>query len=453
MPRAVLNPAATQAVPATAAAAPVQPAPKPVVTDSAPKADPYAALAAQLRSLGLTEEGIAQAVAQKRAADQKGKPVKAADPIEDPEVLDPEPAKPETPVAPPAPKSEADVNRQMVADLTVANKTKRAKAVVEPPAPAPVPATAAPAPAPAPAPVAAPAPAPAESDFASQMADAEDEDPILGVVAPHSTEEHHEQTSLVPAASQETAVAVQNKWTAASDGAISGEVDQSDFQMPQLKIVQGNGEATANHNQGELIFCDEKIFDGPVQDKPSPIMRFIPISLSKYWREEPPKRKNGEPMPKVQPRNVLTKAEVARLGGTTEWTVGRNGERVKPTWSPAARILLLIEQPENNEHPGFTIPIEDANGNVRYWAAAVYFVNGGAYRSFAKPIIDATTFILRDGDKINLSKRIWKMQTVKEKSGDFMVFNPRVGILNVLTPDSLRQMAANLVGSGNQPNQ
>lgn len=436
MPRAVLQPAANQAAPVTT---PVVPAtPKPVASAQS-VADPYAAFAAQLRALGLTEEGVQQAVAQKRAADQKGKPAKVADPIEDPEVLDPAP----TPAAkaPVAPTSEADVNRQMVADLQAANKAKRATKPVEAPAVAPVST-------PAPAPVVTPA---AEPEFAAQMAEAEDEDPILGIVGSTTSEDHHEETAVVPAASTEVVIA--NKWTEASGGAISGEVDQSDFQMPQLKIVQGNGESTANHNQGELVFCDEKVFDGPTQDKPSPIMRFIPISLTKYWREEPPKRKNGEPLPKVKPRNVNTKAEVARLGGTTEWTVGRDGSRVKPTWSPAARILLLIEQPEGSQHPGFTIPIEDAAGNISYWAAAVYFVNGGAYRGFAKPIIDATTFILRDGDKINLSKRIWRYQTIKEKSGDFMVFNPRVGILNALTPDSLRQMAANLVGSGNQPNQ
>ena len=398
MPRTVIQPATKQAAPATSNTTPAAQVPS----------DPYEALASQLRALGLSEEGVAAAVAQKKAADTKAAPAPA-----------PKPVVQEKPVAEQAPTSEADVNRAMVAAIVADNKKKAAPA---PTAPAETVET--------------------ENNFASQVPEEEEGDPIFGVVA---SEEPHAETAVVPVAETAPAQIIRNQWTDASGGAISGEVDQTDFQMPQLKIVQGNSEATANHNHGELVFTDIKIFDGPTQDKPTPVMRFVPISVSKYWREEPPKSKLPS---KVKPRNVQTKAEVARLGGTTEWTVGRNGERVKPTWSPAARVLLLIEQPEGNDHPGFTIPIEDGQGNVKYWAAAVYFVNGGAYRSFAKPIIDATTFILREGDKISLSKRIWKMQVVKEKSGEYMVFNPKVGILNVMTPDSLRQMAANLVSNG-----
>lgn len=421
MPRAVLQPAANQAAPVSTPVAPATP--KPVAT--AQPSDPYAALAAQLRALGLTEEGIQQAVAQKRAADQKGKPAKVADPIEDPEVLDPEPA-PAPAAKAPEPKSQADIDRQMVADLQAANKAKRTTKPVEAPAVAPVSI-----PAPAPAPVVTPA---AEPEFAAQMADAdEDEQPA----------------EIVPAAPTE--VAIVNPWTVASGGAISGEFDASRLRMPQLKIMQGSGEEMANYSQGELVFCDEKVFNPPTADKPSPVMRCVVCKIDLYYRENPPKIAPGQPRP--TPRNARTEAEVARMGGTVKWTNASDGTRVKPSWGEAARVVLLIEQPKDNPHPGFALPVEVEGGETTNWAAAVYFTHGEAYRQFTQRVLDCTTFMLREGDKIVLSKRIFKMQVVKIPSGDFQVFAPKATILNVLTPDSLRQMAANLVSSGNQPNQ
>ena len=236
-----------------------------------------------------------------------------------------------------------------------------------------------------------------------------------------------------------SAVALQNQWSQQSGGAIQGDVDESDFKTPQLKIVQGSGLATINWNQGDLVFCDQLIFGPPAGDKPSPVMRFIPVSLKKYFRENLAKGSQ------LKPRNLTTKEEVTRVGGTLDFTVNAQGVKVKPNWSPAARIVLLIEKPENVEHPGFTVPIE-IGGVVKYFAAAVYFVNGGAYRSMAKPIIDATNFILRDGDAIVLHKRVWSFQTTKVISGENTIYTPAVRVLNELTPAELGKYAEKLLG-------
>jgi len=238
---------------------------------------------------------------------------------------------------------------------------------------------------------------------------------------------------------EESRVVVQNHWSEKSKGALSGAIDRSDFKTPQLKIIQGQGDNAAKYGQGKTVFTDMVVFDAPTSDKPSPFMRFVPVSLQKYFRE------NVEKNSKQKPRNASTPEEVTKLGGSLEWTVNSKGERAKPTWSPAAKLTLLLEQPEGSDHPGFTMPL-DINGKISNWAAAVTYVNGGAYRSMAKPIIDATNFLLVEGDLIVLHKRIWKLQIVTEKSGENWVFSPKVAMTNEATPADLRTISESLLG-------
>jgi len=248
----------------------------------------------------------------------------------------------------------------------------------------------------------------------------------------------HDDDTAGLAQANNAALALRTKYSEQSGGAIEGEVDRSDFKTPQLKIIQGSGPATINNNQGDLVFMDQVIFAPPTGDNPTAPMRFIPVALKKYFRENLPEGSQ------LKPRNALTHDEVRRLGGTTEFTVDGQGKRAKPTWSPAAAITLLIQRPEGVNHPGFTIPLE-INGVTQYWAAAVYYVNGGAYRAFAKPVIDATNFILREGDRIVVHKRVWTMRVTKAISGQYTIFTPLVTVLNELTPPDLIKFAQQLL--------
>lgn len=230
-------------------------------------------------------------------------------------------------------------------------------------------------------------------------------------------------------------VTVQNHWSQASKGALSGDINRNDFKTPQLKLIQGLGENAAKYGgQGKLIFQEQRIFDTPTSSQPSPAMRFIPVTLRKYYREVLEKGS------KATPRQANTAEEVQALGGTIDWTVGKDGKRQKPSWSPAAQVLLLIEKPKDVQHEGFTFNIE-INGEPSSWAPAVFYVNGGSYRSMAKSIIDATNFLLREGDSIVLHKRIWKMNIVTEKSGENWVYLPKVAIANDPVPADLRAFA------------
>lgn len=253
---------------------------------------------------------------------------------------------------------------------------------------------------------------------------------------------------------EENHVVVRSHWHDASDGALSGPIDKSDFKIPQLKLVQGSGPLSKKFNQGTLIFMDQTIFEAPPPDKLGPPLKFIPVSLRKYFRENL-KRPENPPAGYVQPnpRNADTPEMVAKLGGTTEFTDDGAGNRLKPSWGPAACITLLIERPEGNEHPGFAIAVEVA-GKMTYFAAAVIYVNGGQYRSMAKPIIDACQFILVEGTgpekKIVLEKRVWKMQVAKEQSGENMVFNPKVEMVMEMTTADLRGIAQSMRGKSSK---
>lgn len=388
MPKTVLRSGATSAAPAATQAAPVNSAPATApAAQTTPVQLSYEQFEANLRGMNLPEAAIkasldAYPVRPAAKADTKAetKPVEKA-PDAKAEVIDP-----------------ADDPTAGMSDEEYAVYMAEQQAKAAPPTN-----------------TAGAAPAPkAESQAAAE--DVDDRDDALA----HGTA---------------GTVTVQNHWSQASKGALSGDINRNDFKTPQLKLIQGLGENAAKYGgQGKLIFQEQRIFDTPTSSQPSPAMRFIPVTLRKYYREVLEKGS------KATPRQANTAEEVQNAGGTVDWTVGKDGKRLKPTWSPAAQILLLIEKPKGVEHEGFTFSI-DINGEVSSWAPAVFYVNGGSYRSMAKSIIDATNFLLREGDSIVLHKRIWKMNIVTEKSGENWVYLPKVAIANDPVPADLRAFA------------
>lgn len=408
MPKTVLRSGA----PTTAAATPpAQPAPAektaaPATPPAATYDDAYfAGMRKRMFDVGLDEADAEAAIAKKRA-ELAGAPKTVATPPK--AVATPPPA--ETP----APKAPANAHPELT-DEEFANQLAAEDELPPEPTPAPknLPATQTPAP--------------------STAADA-----------------GHEEDS------DSAAPVVRNHWSDASGGALTGPIDRSDFKTPQLKLIQGSGPLSKKFNQGTLVFLDQTLFSAPEPDKEGPPLNFIPVGINKYFRENLPRDPvtgkgpmdaAGNP---VQPRNLSTIEEVQRAGGTTEFTVDKAGNRIKPNWGAAARCTLIVERPEGSDNPAFTVAVEIA-GKVRYFAPAVMFVNGGQYRALVKPLIDATSFILCSGSgaerKIILNKRVWKMQVVKEKSGENMVFNPKVTMLPELTPPDLLEYSKSLLGS------
>jgi len=241
---------------------------------------------------------------------------------------------------------------------------------------------------------------------------------------------------------------------AASSG-ILGEWDSSDVKFPALKIVQGSGQLSQQFNSGTLIFGDEELLPPPDLKNPKPehTFRFIPITLEKQFRENLSQEESASG---GIPRVVNTLADVEALGGTTQWI----GDQ-KPSFSPSARILLLVERPENmpgsgTDHPGFVLELSG-----KFYAPAVYYAAGSSWANFAKPLFNAalTMLMIPERDEAgnvvksptgvirrqpNLPKAFWSWRTVKKAAGDFSVFAPEVRLAREDTNDEIRQFVESL---------
>lgn len=405
MPKEVLRsgapPAATAATPKPAAPAAAAPAPAAAVVD--PNVKHFADMEARLKAMNLDPELIASALDKERKKLAGKAPVTAA-----PVVVTPKPVETPKPVAPaPVAVTQTDEEFAAAAAATYDAESQPAEESLPP------------------------------EDAPMQLTHTEG-------AAPETT--HAEDDDGVPSG----AVVVRGQYFDASEGAISGPIDRTDFKTPQLKIVQGSGPLSEKFNQGTLIYMDQTIFGPPDPDKPGPPINFVPVAIQKYFRESIQRDPNApKGQEQRQPRNAATLEEVRQLGGTTEFSVVGD-KRIKPTWAPAARCLVIVERPEGVDHAGFGLEIE-IGGKTRAFAPAVMYVNGGQYRAFVKPIMDATSFLLCEGTgkdrKIVLEKRLWKLQVVKEKSGDNMVFNPKIAMVDEATPPDIKDYAKSLRGS------
>ena len=240
----------------------------------------------------------------------------------------------------------------------------------------------------------------------------------------------------------------------ASSGLI-GEWDSGDVKFPALKIVQGSGQLSQTYNSGTLILGDEELLPPPDLKNPKPehTFRFVPVSLEKQFREN---LSQEDAASGAIPRIVNSLAEVEALGGTIQWI----GDQ-KPSWGPSARILLLVERPENvpgsgSDHPGFVLELAG-----KLYAPAVYYAAGSSWTNFAKPLFNAALTSLMvperdaEGNPVKtatgvirrqpyLPKSFWTWRTIKKPAGDFVVFAPEVRLHREETGDDIRQFVESL---------
>lgn len=227
-----------------------------------------------------------------------------------------------------------------------------------------------------------------------------------------------------------------NRYTEESNGGAEGDWDQDDIRLPQLKIVNGSGPLSQLHHQGTLLLADEVLWEPPklIQGAVNPITDIVPIKLVKQFRENLTKEEMDDG---VMPRIATSREDAENMGGTTRWI---NNE--KPRWSPSARLLFLLAEPENCEHPAFTAQLDGKN-----YAACVYYASGTAYNESAKMIFNAGQVNLRENGKTVYEKKFWTFQVTKKKAGDFMVFVPLLRLTKREVGPDLRECALVLRGS------
>lgn len=284
-------------------------------------------------------------------------------------------------------------------------------------------------------------------------------DPVAS--AAQSVEVQGEPVEVAQEAQQSQAVAERPQTQAVSvprdvyhaEG-VEGDWGSDDLKFPQLKLVQGSGPLSTQFDNGTIIYGDLELLPPPSvkADAKNPLIRFVPISLTKQFRE---KLTEDQIQAGEMPRVVNSIAEVEDLGGTTRWVGNSMPDNY---WEPSARCMFLLELPEGSDHPGFVLELD---GKV--WAVAVYYAAGGAFRESARIIFNTALTsllvpVLDDAGqpqksergqivkKVMLWKNVWTLEFKKKQAGNFTPWRPIVKLLSKdLTGPDVRGYCEQLV--------
>lgn len=270
---------------------------------------------------------------------------------------------------------------------------------------------------------------PIEDPAGQPPAEAYPTDPLEQQVA-----EPAPSNAVVPRPPAGFAVATRTSYGTDGSG-LEGDWGTEDLRFPQLKVVQGSGQLSAQFDNGSVIYADNLLFApaSVVAGANNPLLYFVPISVKKQWRENLSKE---EQETGALPRVVDSVDEVEALGGSTLW-IGNQ----KPGWGPSARCLFLLERPEGVDHPNFTVDLDG-----RQYGVAVYYAGGTAFNNSAKvifntgltslqvPVTDDAGVPQKDAQgrvqkRTMLYKNYWTIQWVRKQSGEYMVWQPQVRIL------------------------
>lgn len=261
-----------------------------------------------------------------------------------------------------------------------------------------------------------------------------------------------------PPVAPDTAIAVRPNLPVATrsrfaDEGLEGDWGEEDLRYPRLSVVRGSGALSQLFNDGTLLYADEVLLPPPsvVKGAQNPLVWFTPLHITKGWREtlSEEEQKTG-----AMPRNAQTVEQVEEMGGTTRWIGG-----VKPTWSPSARCILILEKPEGSEHPGFVLPLDG-----RDYAVAVYYCSGGDFNVFAKTIYNTAKTVLQvpvldtAGNECKdpngrilkhtmLYKKYWTLGYQKVLRGNFQVWSPQIQLAKEDTGPELRAYCQSLLGA------
>lgn len=191
------------------------------------------------------------------------------------------------------------------------------------------------------------------------------------------------------------------------ENAVQGEVDASDFNIPQLKIVQSVGPLSEVFTPGLIVFGGELIIHDPDEElkPPQAPVRLTVVRIKKQYIEDV--EYGGEERAKV----LDTMAQVKEAGGYIEW--GPEGER--PPYSAMTTCQILIEKPETVDEAMFPFV-----HNGKHYAMGLWQQKGTQYTMAGKLILTASQFALKDG----LYKGSWNLTTKRQKRGTNMVQCP-----------------------------
>jgi hypothetical protein len=178
-------------------------------------------------------------------------------------------------------------------------------------------------------------------------------------------------------------------------GEVQGEINNSDLQLPRLKLTYGVGALAEFFTPGDIILAD----DNKLASKGEPI-KLIILNATQFYKEY----LTGEQFNAGQrPRVYMTEAEVIANGGTTRWNNG-----IGPSFSNAMNLKMLIKRPDDLVCGLFGVPVGDAE-----YAAAVWDIDKTAYKRVGPVVLAAANFSLR---KRGLISGVFTLETKMEKT-------------------------------------
>lgn len=292
------------------------------------------------------------------------------------------------------------------------------------------------------------------ADFDKNLFDPTEAPPVDNAHVAPGAEQFSNTETTTAVATQETG-AVSAPQISGDEGEFEGEFDQSDLRFPTLTIVQGSTGPLieAGFAQGDLVFNNELVFQAPRPKEKSPLLRVIPISLVKSYREVLSKEQMDEG---AIPRLFKTKAEVAAAGLSLTWF-----NNPEPCVRKSAKIVLLVEAPEATEHPGFGVELDG-----KTYALGNLYAKTGAYAPTADRIWNNYMTILfvpvvgPDGKPVIeegrpkkrrcIYKNFWKFSWGQVKAGNFNPWRPDMTLTKDATGPELREFCANLLRGRNE---
>lgn len=199
-------------------------------------------------------------------------------------------------------------------------------------------------------------------------------------------------------------------------GQVEGDVTPADIRMPSLKIAYGVGGLAENFNPGDLVLGGDNLLVSRGES-----LRFIVLKIRRYWKEYRSTFDPNAPMPLT----FLSEEEVHAHGGTTKW----NGS-VGPSFSPAAELTMLIEQPEDVICGLFGIHLGE-----KVYAPAIWHVDKSAYRRVGPIVLTAAQFSLRAR---GLLSGIFSLSTKTEKINNNNTIVPSVKLCGFNSDDVIK---------------
>ncbi len=253
---------------------------------------------------------------------------------------------------------------------------------------------------------------------------------------------------------QAPAGAVDRPAQVTEDGAFEGEFGTEDIKFPTLCIVQGSqGPLVERFSVGSLVFGEEALFDPPKPKQESAKLNFVPIKVTKSFREVLSKdaMDAGE-----MSRFFRSIQEVEEAGLTTRW-IGKT----KPSAEPSARIIMLIQSPEGLDHPAFGLEFDG-----KRFAVGIYYAKGRSYDATAKvlqsnyhmtcwvPLLGPDGKPVMDGvrpiRKKLLWKNVWQWTWGTVKCGEFFPWRPKMTQTKVETTAEVREFIEQSFGNSAQ---